>query len=509
MGFQLTIAEGKEAGREFVFEQQSVAIGRSSDCDVVLYDPGVSRRHARIFEEGEAFFVEDSGSANGTRVNGELLTEKMPLQDGDTITLGPVVFEFFALELPETDSASPVEDLNTRIVQVDDVKRQKNRGEALAPQGADSESLNQLRRSATTSMQAISRPRPARASGRSPALARTAAEGQSAEARPARVRSGRGALTAAERARIKRKSGGAAASLKIFWLEASERTKRLIQIAAGVVGTAVIGLLYWIVLAPGLGGGEPQKLEPNVLAREAIPESFGLGPGVDFVREDQKIFEFPLPSPVPAMGIIRLQARDISAGEVVVTCNAREVGQVPPDTDDKERILELVVPASVLKLGETNQCIFDNTKNPPGRDTWRIWNVSFETWALPELPLDQLRASAEARFQQGLRNMERKDVGAQNLYNAWKDFRAAWLLLESHPEPRPPLYELARTHVRQAQYEMNRTCSRLMLEVEMYYNQQKWDEARATLDHVKAYFPNENDQPCRWKAEKKRFEYKF
>ena len=272
---------------------------------------------------------------------------------------------------------------------------------------------------------------------------------------------------------------------------------------------AVVGLLYWAVLAPGLGGGEPRKLEPSVLERRAIPESFGFGEGVDFVREDQKIFDFEVITPVRAMGILRLQARDLSAGEVVVTCNAREVGQVPPDTEDKERILELVIPASVLKLGETNQCIFDNTKNPPGRDTWRIWNISVDTWPLPERPLDQLRADAEASFQRGLRNMERKAVGAENLYNAWKEFREAWLLLESHPDPRPPLYELARTRVREAQYELNHTCSRLMLEVEMYYNQQKWDEARATLDHVKAYFPNENDQPCRLKAEQMRYEYKL
>jgi len=53
MGFQLVIAEGKEAGREFVFDQLSVLIGRTSECDVVLYDPGVSRKHARIFNEGE------------------------------------------------------------------------------------------------------------------------------------------------------------------------------------------------------------------------------------------------------------------------------------------------------------------------------------------------------------------------------------------------------------------------------------------------------------------------
>src|SRR5687767_3344312 len=94
MGFQLTIAQGKEAGREFVFEQPSVVIGRSTDCDVVLYDPGVSRRHARIFAEGAGFYVEDMGSSNGTKVNGQLIKAKQSLSDGDAVTLGPVIFNF-------------------------------------------------------------------------------------------------------------------------------------------------------------------------------------------------------------------------------------------------------------------------------------------------------------------------------------------------------------------------------------------------------------------------------
>ncbi len=40
MAFQLKIAEGKDAGKEFVFEQDSVLIGRTPECDVVLYDAG-------------------------------------------------------------------------------------------------------------------------------------------------------------------------------------------------------------------------------------------------------------------------------------------------------------------------------------------------------------------------------------------------------------------------------------------------------------------------------------
>src|SRR5690349_25133443 len=100
MAFQLVIAEGKEAGREFVFEQESVLIGRTSDCDVILYDPGVSRKHARIFSQGEAHFVEDMGSSNGTKVNGSVVKKKQ-LADGDNITLGPVVFNFSAKIVPE------------------------------------------------------------------------------------------------------------------------------------------------------------------------------------------------------------------------------------------------------------------------------------------------------------------------------------------------------------------------------------------------------------------------
>src|SRR3954470_425358 len=102
MGFQLVIAEGKETGREFVFDQASVLIGRTSECDVVLYDPGVSRKHARIFGEGEGYFVEDMGSSNGTKVNGSIIKKKL-LADGDAISLGPVVFNFSATFLDEPE----------------------------------------------------------------------------------------------------------------------------------------------------------------------------------------------------------------------------------------------------------------------------------------------------------------------------------------------------------------------------------------------------------------------
>src|SRR5690606_21212848 len=62
--------------------------GRYSDSHIWLRDDGVSRRHARIFPEGDGFVLEDLGSANGTFVNGQPITRHW-LSDGELIQLGP------------------------------------------------------------------------------------------------------------------------------------------------------------------------------------------------------------------------------------------------------------------------------------------------------------------------------------------------------------------------------------------------------------------------------------
>jgi hypothetical protein len=47
-----------------------LVIGRGSDCDLVLDEPEMSRRHAMIENSGDAIFLRDLGSSNGTFVNG-------------------------------------------------------------------------------------------------------------------------------------------------------------------------------------------------------------------------------------------------------------------------------------------------------------------------------------------------------------------------------------------------------------------------------------------------------
>src|SRR3954453_23625737 len=65
-----------------------VVIGRSTGSDFVIRDATVSRRHAAIHREGYAWFVEDLGSKNGTRVNGRPVQGRAVIAPGDELGFG-------------------------------------------------------------------------------------------------------------------------------------------------------------------------------------------------------------------------------------------------------------------------------------------------------------------------------------------------------------------------------------------------------------------------------------
>jgi putative peptide zinc metalloprotease protein len=66
-----------------------LTLGRAPESTVRLHDPAVSRRHARIrTADGGAVLIEDAGSAYGTFVDGEPISDWTPLEDGSTIAVG-------------------------------------------------------------------------------------------------------------------------------------------------------------------------------------------------------------------------------------------------------------------------------------------------------------------------------------------------------------------------------------------------------------------------------------
>ena len=68
-------------------------LGRSRDCDVRIADGNISRRHAEIRHEDDAWWVVDLGSTNGTLVNGKRAARER-LRDGDRITIGSTEIVF-------------------------------------------------------------------------------------------------------------------------------------------------------------------------------------------------------------------------------------------------------------------------------------------------------------------------------------------------------------------------------------------------------------------------------
>jgi FHA domain len=63
-------------------------IGRSTDCQLSVDDPLVSRRHARLLVTDEAVYVEDLGSRNGVLVDGVRIDGRYRLRDGSRVTVG-------------------------------------------------------------------------------------------------------------------------------------------------------------------------------------------------------------------------------------------------------------------------------------------------------------------------------------------------------------------------------------------------------------------------------------
>ncbi len=83
----------------------AITVGRSPGNTVVIDNPAVSGRHARVVREGEQFFVEDLDSRNGTFVNDQRVT-RQALQHGDVVLVGKHRLLFDGLSA----DAGPAED---------------------------------------------------------------------------------------------------------------------------------------------------------------------------------------------------------------------------------------------------------------------------------------------------------------------------------------------------------------------------------------------------------------
>jgi pSer/pThr/pTyr-binding forkhead associated (FHA) protein len=105
--FQIVLRSGPTPGKTFPLVKSELFIGRDLSNDIVINDPEISRRHARIYIQNGGFVLEDLGSTNGSPVSGQRLVSPYTLHPGEVITLGErITLSFETAELEESTTVS-------------------------------------------------------------------------------------------------------------------------------------------------------------------------------------------------------------------------------------------------------------------------------------------------------------------------------------------------------------------------------------------------------------------
>ena len=119
---------GRHKGKTLALAKECVVIGRDPESDIRINSTEVSRRHCEVHVRGDHVIVKDLGSRNGTFLNGEAIFSEIKMLPGDTLHVGPMIFELAGKKKQVKKSASeedvvdwladdgPADDADTTIV---------------------------------------------------------------------------------------------------------------------------------------------------------------------------------------------------------------------------------------------------------------------------------------------------------------------------------------------------------------------------------------------------------
>ncbi len=112
---QLIIKNSAHPTENYPLSRLRTTIGRSARSDVCIPDAFASRLHAEVRKEGDAYWLHDLGSANGTRYNGSAVSIPLPLISGGEIQIGETSIIFEDERLRENRNATLIAD-NTQAL---------------------------------------------------------------------------------------------------------------------------------------------------------------------------------------------------------------------------------------------------------------------------------------------------------------------------------------------------------------------------------------------------------
>jgi sigma-B regulation protein RsbU (phosphoserine phosphatase) len=112
---ELIVKYPDRAAEHFQISRLRVTIGRSARNDLCIPDPFASRVHAEVRNEGDEYFLQDLGSANGTLYNGSVVETPITLIRGGRIQIGETEIVFNDSQYPLSSGATMITDHTSSI----------------------------------------------------------------------------------------------------------------------------------------------------------------------------------------------------------------------------------------------------------------------------------------------------------------------------------------------------------------------------------------------------------
>lgn len=112
---ELIVKYPDRASEHFQISRLRITIGRSARNDLCIPDPFASRVHAEVRSEGDEYFLQDLGSANGTLYNGSVVDAQITLSRGGRIQIGETEIIFNDSPFPLSSGATMITDNSQSI----------------------------------------------------------------------------------------------------------------------------------------------------------------------------------------------------------------------------------------------------------------------------------------------------------------------------------------------------------------------------------------------------------
>lgn len=112
---ELIIRYPDRSAEHFALNRLRITIGRSARNDLCIPDPFASRVHAEVRHEGDEYYLQDLGSANGTLYNGSIVDSTITLTRGGRIQIGETEIVFNDGPFPLSSGATMITDQTSSI----------------------------------------------------------------------------------------------------------------------------------------------------------------------------------------------------------------------------------------------------------------------------------------------------------------------------------------------------------------------------------------------------------